>query len=91
VLRSEKYTTKADVYSFGVVLWEMFARADPYGTMSALQIAYAVSAQSRRPAVDPAWPAMWLSMMQMCWAEQPDGRPDFSTLLDKILDMEFTL
>lgn len=84
VLRNERYTTKADVYGFGVVVWEMFARRDPFPGMPPFQIVFAVGTQGLRPDTSPDWPEEWVSLITDCWQEDPELRPTFEEILERL-------
>ena len=47
-IRDKVYTSKSDVWSFGVLAWEVFSYGKtPYGYMTGIDIAQAVSAGQR--------------------------------------------
>jgi serine/threonine protein kinase len=86
VIKKEKSGTKADVYSFAVVLWEIFTHEIPHKEMTALEVAYAVAHKGLRPTIKKGTPPTVASLMRRCWKSNPDHRPDFSEILDLLMN-----
>uniref|UniRef100_A0A7S2WMG1 Protein kinase domain-containing protein n=1 Tax=Mucochytrium quahogii TaxID=96639 RepID=A0A7S2WMG1_9STRA len=87
VVRMEDYTEKVDVYSFGVVLWELIMRNEPYEGEGGIQIAYAAAEQGLRPPVPQFAPERYTGLMEECWADRPDDRPNFGEILGRLFQM----
>lgn len=90
VLRNARYTEKADIYSFGIVLWELATREDPYKGMPPFQVVFAVGTQKLRPQM-PRCPIAWSRLVSDCWAEDPNMRPSFATILRRLEKLDITL
>ena len=88
IVRQERYSLKVDVYSFGVVMWELYTKEDPYGGRKGVQIAYAVAQRGLRPQVPPDCPTEYAQLMQQCWADDPDERPGFGEILERLFQMK---
>ena len=86
VIRKEKSGTKADVSSFAVVLWEIFTHDIPHKEMTGLEVAYAVAHKGLRPTIKKGTPTAVASLMRRCWKSNPEHRPDFSEILDLLLN-----
>ncbi|KAJ0403856.1 hypothetical protein P43SY_004829 [Pythium insidiosum] len=84
VIRHEPYSTKADVYSFGVVLWEMIAKDQPFRGLTPIQAAFAVARQQMRPALPRHTPLKIGELVEHCWHQDPNRRPDFSAILEAL-------
>ena len=84
VLKHLHYTVKADVYSFAIVMWECVARVDPYMNIPPFKVIYAVAREKMRPKVPPGLPPEYVRLMKDCWAHNPDARPQFETILERI-------
>eukprot|EP00118_Oscarella_pearsei_P001043 m.6436 g.6436 ORF g.6436 m.6436 type:complete len:932 (+) comp15866_c0_seq2:89-2884(+) len=86
-----KFTIMTDVWSFGVTCWEIFtlARCQPYHELSDKDvIENAVRCEGRivleRPVVcdDETY-----GLMLQCWGQQPERRPPFTELHNKLREM----
>eukprot|EP00026_Physarum_polycephalum_P002017 Phypoly_transcript_02021.p1 GENE.Phypoly_transcript_02021~~Phypoly_transcript_02021.p1 ORF type:complete len:983 (+),score=101.44 Phypoly_transcript_02021:356-2950(+) len=83
-LKEKQYSTKSDVYSFGILMWELVARKDPFEDMEAIQVALGVLHDGLRPPIPDTTPKKYAELMQKCWAQDPDKRPDFHEILDTL-------
>jgi serine/threonine protein kinase len=76
------YNHKVDVYSFSIVLWELLVNRMPFEGMSNLQAAYAAAFKKVRPEVGKEnFPSELVFILQSCWAEDPDSRPNFTQVV----------
>jgi serine/threonine protein kinase len=85
-MRSEMYQPASDVYSFGIVLWEMFTGRQPYAGSGAMQLMYKVGVEGKRPELrdSDGIPPSVVQLIQQCWAQDPGGRPDFTTVVKEL-------
>ncbi|CAG9467289.1 unnamed protein product [Pedinophyceae sp. YPF-701] len=87
-LTSSVMTFRTDVYSFGVLMWQMITCKRPWEGMMAPQIVLAVTQQER----DLEWPdnimPSYRELGLMCVNRDPDARPDFKGVLDRITALE---
>uniref|UniRef100_A0A3Q3ABF0 non-specific serine/threonine protein kinase n=1 Tax=Kryptolebias marmoratus TaxID=37003 RepID=A0A3Q3ABF0_KRYMA len=74
--------TKHDVYSFSIMIWGILTQKKPYQENSILQLMVKVVKGVRPdlnavPRSRPSACAGFLSLMQRCWATNPNDRPSF--------------
>ncbi|OAO92375.1 hypothetical protein AXX17_AT5G66710 [Arabidopsis thaliana] len=72
------YDHKVDVYSFAIVFWELLTNKTPFKGKNNIFVAYAAS-KNQRPSVENL-PEGVVSILQSCWAENPDARPEFKEI-----------
>ena len=88
VFRAERYSFPADLYSFSMVAYLLFHGQEPF---PALQAQAAAAAAAREPGgARPQLgthgvPSPVRSVLQRCWAPQPEERPTFEWLLEQRL------
>ena len=91
VFKSEQYTTKADVYSYGVVLWEIICREPPFKNLRPHEIIARVVNDGARPdlnKIPPECPKELVIIMQRCWAQNPEDRPDLNIIIKALKKIE---
>nr|DBA27344.1 TPA: hypothetical protein GDO54_011503 [Pyxicephalus adspersus] len=78
------FTSKTDTWSFGVLLWEIFSLGYmPYPSKSNQEVLEFVTSGGR---MDPPknCPGPVYRIMTQCWQHQPEDRPHFSMILERI-------
>eukprot|EP01118_Nematostelium_gracile_P002130 TRINITY_DN1228_c0_g1_i6.p1 TRINITY_DN1228_c0_g1~~TRINITY_DN1228_c0_g1_i6.p1 ORF type:complete len:328 (+),score=74.12 TRINITY_DN1228_c0_g1_i6:323-1306(+) len=83
-LRHKVYSPKSDAWAFGVTLWEMYARQEPYPDLNAVQASSRVVYEGLRLEIPSGTREEVARIMQMCWETDPDNRPNFEQLCEKI-------
>ena len=95
LLDNKQYSLKVDVYSFAVVMWEICARKTPYYELSnPMAIMKYVTIDKKRPnmtIIDVNCPPKLLELIQICWQEDPEKRPQFSQILDVLAVIDSTV
>ncbi|KAH9520397.1 Fibroblast growth factor receptor 1 [Bulinus truncatus] len=83
-LFDRKYTSKSDVWSYGVLLWEIFTLGgNPYPSVP-VEALFALLKDGHRMKQPPYASSKMYSIMKDCWQEDPDRRPCFKTLVQKL-------
>ncbi|CAF4277870.1 unnamed protein product [Rotaria sp. Silwood2] len=83
ILRLEKYTKKSDVYSLGIVYWEIAANEIPYDGHDNAVIREFVLA-GERLEMPKTTPSSFSALINECWANDPNDRPECSYLIEMI-------
>ncbi|XBI31080.1 hypothetical protein VPH35_054699 [Triticum aestivum] len=93
VLRSEPSNEKSDVFSYGVVLWELVTQKIPWDTRNTMQVVGAVGFMDGRLEIPGDTDPQWASMIQSCWDSDPQRRPSFQELLERlqVLQKQYTV
>jgi serine/threonine protein kinase/GTPase SAR1 family protein len=82
VMRRQPYNEKADVYSYGVILFEIALQMH---FMDDIKFDYqkedAVKAGKRPPIPSDVDPIL-ASLIQFCWAQEPNQRPSFDQIVE---------
>nr|AGY55072.1 mitogen-activated protein kinase kinase kinase [Dunaliella salina] len=91
VLRSERATAASDVFSYGVILWECVTRQVPWEGLDVVQILSAVGLRQKRLNIPHDLDPKLAQLIRACFEEEPQMRPDFKTILEKLNSMEVLL
>lgn len=87
VFEGHEHTEKSDCYSFGIVMWELVYRRIPYAGREPMAVALEVARSQLRPSIDNNIDATYKELMMECWAHNPDDRPDFDRIMQRLRAM----
>uniref|UniRef100_A0A0N5A779 receptor protein-tyrosine kinase n=1 Tax=Parastrongyloides trichosuri TaxID=131310 RepID=A0A0N5A779_PARTI len=81
-LDSLVYTLASDVWSFGILLWEiMTLGGTPYPTIDMAKL-FTILKKGYRMEAPHNCPQEIYNVMQACWQEKADNRPNFTAIID---------
>ncbi|CAF4868404.1 unnamed protein product [Rotaria sp. Silwood1] len=83
ILLLEDYVDKSDIYSLGIVFWELASRRVPYYEHKDDVIRTSVLAGDRLQ-IPESTPSGFQTIIERCWAQQPNDRPNSSYLVEMI-------
>ncbi|KAF8667610.1 hypothetical protein HU200_052814 [Digitaria exilis] len=88
VLRNEPSDEKSDVYSYGVILWELVTQKIPWENLNSMQVIGAVGFMNQRLDIPSDVDPQWTSIILSCWENDPQKRPSFQELLEKLRELQ---
>jgi len=80
----QTYSEKSDVWAYGVTLYEITAGELPYLGMDLLDAALYVRDQKGNPGIPQTAPKVLAKLMADCWKYNPDDRPTFQQIIDRL-------
>ena len=87
------YNHKADIFSFGMLLYQMIARRHPFHNVQPVKIDTKVVQGDRPSIVDTPMAEtgyFYLTrLMERCWVDKPDERPETSDLIVQVSNVIF--
>ncbi|CAL1361597.1 unnamed protein product [Linum trigynum] len=88
---SSRVSEKVDVFSFGVSMWEILTGEEPYADMHCGAIIGGIVKNTLRPAVPEDCDQDWRELMEQCWSLNPDSRPSFTEIANRLRVMSVAL
>uniref|UniRef100_A0A1D1YKK8 non-specific serine/threonine protein kinase n=1 Tax=Anthurium amnicola TaxID=1678845 RepID=A0A1D1YKK8_9ARAE len=88
VLRNEPSDEKSDVYSYGVILWELVTEKIPWDNLNSMQVIGAVGFMNQRLELPGDVDPQWISTIESCWHSEPQLRPTFQDLVERLKDLQ---
>ena len=98
ILRGENCTRASDVFSFGVIMWEILTRRVPWEGETTWSIVGQVQNGGRLRVDDEMFEHAedmddetveeYIVLMQSCWDQDPDKRPEFGTIAASLRELQ---
>ncbi|KAL9386583.1 hypothetical protein Peur_019707 [Populus x canadensis] len=88
---SNRVSEKVDVFSFGIAMWEILTGEEPYANMQFGAIIGGIVSSTLRPPVPEHCDAGWRKLMEECWASDPEARPSFTEITNRLRSMSAAL
>jgi serine/threonine protein kinase len=87
LLENKTFNKSVDVYAFGILLCEMFTAEIPFYGVEPFAIRERVIGGDRPSCPSYAMPGRCVRLIQQCWSQRPEERPDFTTVVDELLEI----
>lgn len=80
-----EYDRKVDVYAFGVLMYEIVSHRAPWAGVHSRKVFGRVF-EGERPSLEIDHAALpgWVELMESCWAQDPDDRPEFDNIFTEL-------
>ncbi|CAK7336216.1 unnamed protein product [Dovyalis caffra] len=88
---SNRVSEKVDVFSFGIAMWEILTGEEPYANMQFGAIIGGIVSNTLRPPIPQHCDAGWRKLMEECWAFDPEARPSFTEITNRLRAMSIAL
>jgi serine/threonine protein kinase len=80
----------SDVFAFGMILFEILTARPAFPEDCRLfQIAFMIAIEDARPEIPDFVHPLARGLIEDCWAANPDDRPTFAEIVDRLAWMEF--
>ena len=80
---------KCDVFSYGMVLYEIYDHKIPFADIPSDALAGTAVVDGKRPPIPANLPPYLCPLLDACWKEQPDQRPQFQAIVLAIQTASF--
>jgi serine/threonine protein kinase len=80
----------SDVFAFGLILFEILSGRTAFSeSLHPYQTAFKVSVEDNRPEIPASVLPHTRALIEDCWATDPDNRPTFKGIVDRLAEMAF--
>eukprot|EP01126_Amoeba_proteus_P067375 TRINITY_DN9941_c0_g2_i3.p1 TRINITY_DN9941_c0_g2~~TRINITY_DN9941_c0_g2_i3.p1 ORF type:complete len:326 (-),score=69.74 TRINITY_DN9941_c0_g2_i3:220-1197(-) len=88
MISRQPYNQKVDTYAFGVTCWELLVRKTFFYELSfSSDVAEYVTSGERPLIPNELCPSLYRRIIEECWSQNPDKRPEMTHVLDLISQM----
>ncbi|KAK8842485.1 hypothetical protein M9Y10_026074 [Tritrichomonas musculus] len=85
VLESQIYSKESDVYSFAFIVYEIMTNDVPYSEFkNPFDFIRGVALENQRPKFNKLIPKCYQNLIESCWSTDPEQRPSFDLIVDKL-------
>ena len=77
-----------DYYAYGITIYHLITGLVPFEKYALMTLMNAVI-NGERPPIPDYIPAHWKKLIEECWNQNPDERPNFTTICDTLESNEF--
>ncbi|MED6152748.1 hypothetical protein PIB30_094983 [Stylosanthes scabra] len=84
---SNRVSEKVDVFSFGISMWEILTGEEPYADMHYGAIIGGIVKNTLRPPIPKHCDPEWRKLMEDCWSPDPESRPSFTVITNRLRSM----
>ncbi|OHT09665.1 hypothetical protein TRFO_21385 [Tritrichomonas foetus] len=91
VISGDEYTYSADVYSYGILINELFSAKKPFSDAPTLFALFNRVLDNQRPEITSNTPPQFASLIKDCWCSEPNKRPSFDQIVERLQRDDFIL
>jgi serine/threonine protein kinase len=84
ITRGERFTEKSDIYSLGMIAWQLITRLEPFKGMPFMHVTLEVLRNELRPTIPSDVLPEYASLIQDCWAQDPQKRPTLAEVKQRV-------
>ncbi|KAJ9176043.1 hypothetical protein P3X46_011393 [Hevea brasiliensis] len=89
---SSRVSEKVDVFSFGISLWEILTGRNLMQIcIVVLSSVSGIVKNTLRPPIPECCDPEWRTLMEQCWSPDPESRPSFTEITNRLRAMSFAL
>ena len=71
-----------------MILWELATEKIPWDSLNSMQVVGAVGFMNQRLDIPKNVNPQWASIIESCWHSEPQCRPSFQELVEKLKDLQ---
>ena len=89
ITEAVKSSNRVDVYSMGVLMWALWTHEVPYGEHELTPFMLMTKlVGGMRPTIPAEMPPALVALVEQCWQDQPEQRPTFTEICEKLATIE---
>ena len=86
---SNRYGFKVDVYAYGMMMFEILTMIEPFEDITNPNSIPLKVCSGVRPEIPKNVPKPFKTLIQDCWAQDPEDRPSFDDIVERLLSVDF--